>query len=466
MGWTDLGCFGSDLCETPNIDRLAAEGVRFTQAYSACTVCSPTRAAVMTGKYPARLRVTDFIPGHDIGNTPLLIPDWTQRLELEETTLAEALKPAGYHSASIGKWHLTPRDRDDSGSYPEFYPDKQGFDLNIGGNERGAPAGYFWPYGKGKGEARKDNNLFRTLPPGGEEGEFLTDRLTEEALKIIDGWAGDPFFIYFPYYVVHQPLMAKQELIEEYKAKVKEGARHTNPVYAAMVHSLDESVGRLLAKLDEKGIADRTVVIFTSDNGGLTNNPGNPERTTSNLPLRQGKGSIYEGGVRVPAIVKWPGHTPPGSVSDEPIISIDYFPTLLDIADVSYEGAVDGVSLVNLLEHPGSKLDREAIYWHYPHYHMCGGVPYSAVREGDWKLIHRHLDDQLELYHLSEDIHEDHNLAQEEGAKTRELLDKLEAWRASVSAQMPTPNPDYDPNTPVGWSRNGKVREPEPVRVD
>lgn len=481
LGWTDLACFGSDLYETPNIDRLADSGVRFTNAYAACTVCSPTRAALLTGQSPARLHVTDFIPGHPITNTPVTIPDWTQKLEHRHLTIAEILKEHDYRTAHVGKWHLTPRirpaDINSDGNFPEYYPETQGFDVNIGGHEGGAPRSYFWPYGRGKGEARKQNNLFRTLPPGGQEGEYLTDRLTDEAVRFIELAAGDddPFFLYFAYYTVHTPLQAKEDDIEYFRKKIAAATsagkelRHRNPVYAAMVRSLDESVGRVLAALESSGIEDETVVLFTSDNGGLSD-LASGNIVTSNLPLRQGKGSIYEGGVRVPAIVRWPGVTQAGRVTDEPVISMDWLPTILDAVNVeipeSVEPVLDGVTVAEVLRSEDATLPQRNLYWHYPHYHMMGAVPYSAVRSGDWKLIERHDGEPLELYNLAEDIHEDANLAQTRPEVTQRLKAALDTWRSSVGAQMPVRNDSYDPAEPIGWRRNGAMRVPAPVRKD
>ncbi|HLF95418.1 MAG TPA: sulfatase, partial [Planctomycetota bacterium] len=275
LGWTDLGCFGSPFYETPHIDRLAAQGMRFTHAYSACTVCSPTRASLMTGKYPARLHVTDWIAGHARPKAKLKVPDWTKHLALEETTVAEALKAAGYATASIGKWHLGP---------PAHFPEKQGFDLNRGGCDKGQPPSYFSPY------------RIPTLEEG-EKGEYLTDRLTTEALAFLDSNKDRPFLLHFPHYGVHTPLQAKKAVVEKYQAKAKAGADHRNAAYAAMIESVDDSVGRIVAKIEELKLSSRTLIVFTSDNGGLL-------QSTSNRPLRAGKGSAYEGGVRVPMIVR------------------------------------------------------------------------------------------------------------------------------------------------------------------
>ncbi|GAB6167362.1 sulfatase [Thermostilla marina] len=432
MGWTDLSCMGSKLYETPHIDRLAAEGMRFTDAYAACTVCSPTRAAVMSGKYPARLHLTDWIAGHRRPNAKLLPPDWRMYLPLEETTLAEALKEAGYATAHIGKWHLGD---------PPYYPEHQGFDVNIGGDRYGQPASYFWPYA---------NKQRKTPIEGGHEGEYLTDRLTDEALRFIDAHAEEPFFIYFAHYAVHTPLQAKEELIAHYRQKLDSGidtGKQRCDVYAAMVHSVDESVGRIVADLDRRNLLDDTIIIFTSDNGGLTLPRLDGIPPTDNSPLRAGKGSTYEGGVRVPAIIRWPKRVPKGSVSHEPIITTDYYPTILDLAGLppKPEQHVDGLSIVPLFD-GAETLPRDAIYWHYPHYHPGGATPYSAVRARDWKLIEFFEDGHLELYNLKEDLREQHDLAAERPDLAKRLRAKLQAWRDSVGAQYPRPNPNYKPS--------------------
>jgi len=419
-GWTDLGCYGSRLYETPNIDRLATQGARFTQAYSACTVCSPSRAAVMTGKYPARLHITDWIAGHVRPKARLRVPDWRMHLPLEEITLAEELKPAGYATASIGKWHLGPE---------QYYPTHQGFDINLGGCDKGQPPSYFSPY------------KIPTLPDG-PLGEFLTDRESEEAAKFIEANRDRPFFIYLPHHAVHTPLMAKPQVIEKYRKKIVPGMLQTNATYAGLVESVDDSVGRILRKLEELRIEDRTVIFITGDNGGLT-----LRNTTSNLPLRAGKGSAYEGGVRVPLIVKWPGVTRPGSVIETPVISADYYPTIVEMARLKpQEGQIiDGESLVPVLKNSGG-LKRTALYWHYPHYHPGGATPYGAIREGDWKLIEFFEDNHVELYNLKEDLGEAKDLAAIQKQKVEELRSKLHFWRQAVGAQMPSLNPDYDPN--------------------
>lgn len=422
MGWTDVGCFGSKFYETPNIDRLAARGMKFTDAYSACTVCSPTRASILTGQYPARLHITDWIAGHVRPKAKLTVPDWTMHLPPETFNIARALKSAGYATASIGKWHLGKQ---------AFWPDKQGFDLNVAGCEIGQPPSYFAPY------------KISTLPEG-PAGEFLSDRLTDEAVKFIKSNQDRPFFLYFPHYAVHTPLMAKQNVVAKYKAKADPTAPQHNAVYAGLVESVDDSIGKLTAVLDELKIADNTIIIFTSDNGGWAPN-------TSNLPLRAGKGSAYEGGVRVPLIVHWPGVTTPGTVNHTPVISVDFFPTLLATAGVHVEASnvVDGHSIEPLLR--GSEAaNPHPIYWHYPHYHPGGATPYGAVRDGDWRLVEFYEDSRIELYNLHDDISKAHDLAALKPEKAGDLRKKLHDWRQAVGAQMPTANPNYDPKDPQG----------------
>lgn len=427
LGWTDVGCMGSPFYETPNIDRLASQGMKFTQAYSACTVCSPTRAAILTGQYPARLHITDWIEGHRRPRAKLKVPDWTMQLPLETVNIARALKAAGYVSASIGKWHL--------GKEP-FYPDQQGFDLNVGGTQAGQPPSYFSPY------------KIAALPDG-PAGQYISDRLTDEALKFIDTNQRRPFFLYLPHFAVHTPLMAKPDVMKKYKRKADPNAPQHHAAYAALVESVDDSVGRIMQQLDDLKIADNTLVIFTSDNGGLIG-------ATVNLGLRAGKGSSYEGGVRVPLIVKWPGVTKGGSVCETPVISVDYLPTMLEVAGVAdgMKQPVDGESLVPLLKQSGD-LKRDAIYWHYPHYHPGGATPYGAVREADFKLIEFYEDDHVELYDLKEDLAERNNLAQAKPEKAAAMRRKLNAWRARVGAQMPTPNADYDPKATAPKRKQG-----------
>ncbi|MDQ3649150.1 MAG: sulfatase [Acidobacteriota bacterium] len=417
LGWTDLGCYGSRFYETPNIDRLASRGMKFTQAYSACTVCSPSRASILTGQYPARLHLTDFIAGHQYPWAKLRVPDWTKYLPLEHRTIAEALKTRGYATASIGKWHLGSEGYD---------PLKQGFDLNLAGTNRGQPPSYFAPY------------RIPTLEDG-PAGEYLTDREAGEALKFIEANRNKPFLLYLPHHAVHTPIQAKKEVTERYRRKIKADVAQQNPAYAALIESVDESIGRVMQKLAELKIDERTVIIFTSDNGGLL-------PVTSNVPLRAGKGSAYEGGVRVPAIVLWPGVIRPGSTSDVPIIGADFYPTILEMAKVKLyrNQVVDGTSIVGVLKGARSSK-RDALYWHYPHYHHGSAKPYSAIRQGDLKLIEFYEDNHVELYNIRNDIGEKEDLAQKMPQKRDELKLKLHAWRQAVKAQMPTPNPDHDP---------------------
>ena len=457
LGWADLGCYGSTFYETPNLDRLAQQGIRFTDAYAACSVCSPTRASIMTGKYPARLHLTDWLPGRGDGPAQKLKrPQIQQSLPMEEGTIANALKAAGYQTAFIGKWHL--------GEAPETWPEHRGFDLNIGGCGHGHPPSYFSPY------------RFPNLADG-PRGEYLNDRLTEEALRFIERSKDKPFFLYLPHYAVHNPMQAKAEVIAKYKVKaasrpaigpefITDNGRQVrqvqnHPIYAAMVESLDESVGRVLSKLTELGLDKNTVVIFTSDNGGLSTSEGTP---TSNLPLRGGKGWPYEGGVREPLLVKWPGVIPSDSVSREPMISTDYFPTLLEIAGLPAqpERHLDGQSFVSALK--GDSLSERPLFWHYPHYSNQGGAPNGAVRVGNFKLIEWYEDMRVELYNLNDDLGEHHDLAVSMPEKTAALRSLLHNWRTQVKAQMPTLNLSYDPNfKPTGQKKKSPSAAVEAV---
>jgi arylsulfatase A len=443
MGWRDIGAAGSTFYQTPRIDGLAAQGTRFTCAYAACAVCSPTRAALQTGKYPARLHITDWIPGEGAPkNSRFRLPDWQQHLPLEETTLAEVLKKRGYVTGHIGKWHL---------GGGEFLPQHHGFDTNIAGGETGHPASYFWPYGATNNEHRVPGLAER----GGEKGSYLTDQLTDEALNFIEQNQDKPFFLNFCHYAVHAPLMGKQELIDA--AGDRPGADgQSNAVYAAMVKSVDESVGRILDKLDELHLADHTIVVFNSDNGGAVHF-GKPP-ATSNYPLRNGKGSAYEGGLRVPLLVRLPGVVRVGAVCDTPVITMDYFPTLLDLVGAppaAAAPAVDGVSITPLLR-GDAFTPHPDLFWHYPHYWNGGKIsPYSVVRSGDWKLIRFYETGTEELYNLKDDLAEQHDLAAANPAKRAELSARLDAWLKSVGAQLPVPK-----------LRHGPVRERKLARRD
>ncbi|MFC1639379.1 sulfatase, partial [Gemmatimonadota bacterium] len=392
LGWVDTGVYGSSFYETPNIDRLAGEGMRFTDAYAASPVCSPTRASILTGKHPARLNITDWIGGSQRGE--LLPAEYEHQLAFEEVTIAEVLKEAGYATGFFGKWHL--------GDTP-FLPDSQGFDLNIGGTAAGQPASYFYPY-----SAEEGRSDFWDVPhlEGGVDGEYLTDRLTDEAIEFLEAQDESPFLLYLSHYAVHTPIQSKDELTEKYRDKteslpdfdgpdfitehdrafVKQNQDHA--AYAGMVQSVDESVGRVLETIERLGVADNTIVVFMSDNGGLSTIANSRNAPTAILPLRAGKGWLYEGGIREPLIVKWPGVVAAGNICSEPVISTDFFPTMLEMAGLDSRPGLhpDGLSLTPLLRQQGS-LDRDAIYWHFPHYHGSGNRPSGAVRSGDYKLV-------------------------------------------------------------------------------
>ncbi len=430
LGWTDLATYGSDFHETPHLDRLARAGVKFTQSYSACTVCSPTRAALLTGKYPARLRITDWIPGAMPDNPRLLVPDWTKYLPAAETTLAEVFQAAGYATASIGKWHL---------GGPDSYPEKHGFDVNIAGTDKPQPPTYHAPWN------------IPTLTPEGQPGEYVTDRLAEEAVRFIDRHRDRPFFLYLPHFAVHTPIQGRADLVAKYQRKLRDGLTHRNAAYAAMTESLDAAVGRVVTRLEELSLRERTIVVFTSDNGGRIT-----QGTTSNAPLRYGKASAYEGGVRVPLIIAAPGIAPPGRVSNAPVITMDLFPTLVELAGLPVANtrtALDGVSLASHLR-GGPAPARDALFWHYPHhqhYQLGGAMPYAAIRAGDFKLIeffHDLQQPKLELYHVRADIGEMNDLAAAQPHRVAELRARLHAWQRDVGAQLPTPNPNYDPLRP------------------
>jgi arylsulfatase A len=440
LGWTDLACYGSRFYETPHIDRLATQGMTFTDAYAACAVCSPTRAAIMTGRYPARLGLTDWIHHLDreallaagtqknpvdyvtIPGKTLLCPPNPYWMELEEITLAEALREGGYCSAHIGKWHLGP---------DLWFPDKQGFDVNIGGCEIGQPPTYFDPYYQ-----NPQRSSIPTLKPR-KYGEYLTDRESEEAVHFIRDHAGEAFFLNMCHYAVHTPLEAQEELVSKYRHK--EPSNQKNPVYAAMIESVDKATGRIMAVLDELNLSERTVIIFTSDNGGLQ------DISTDNAPLRSGKGYPYEGGIRVPLIIRWPGVISSGSTCRVPVVSVDFFPTICRIAGVRLpeDRAIDGESLLPLLEQNGG-LEREAIFWHFPHY-RGDIVPYSIVRRRDWKLVKRYEGRRYELFNLREDLSETSDLSSERPAVAKELAHLLEDWLKNTGAKLPREDPEKRP---------------------
>ncbi|MHC4756753.1 MAG: sulfatase [Planctomycetota bacterium] len=427
MGWKDLGCYGASFFETPNIDRLAAEGMRFTNGYAACAVCTPTRVSILTGKYPARTHndghIRPDLAPYPKGSGKLINPQFKQWLEPSEVTIAETLKAGGYTSASIGKWHLGEQ------SGPQYRPQNQGFSRVVLSQHHG-DMNYFYPF-----VDREKWPYAGPLP--GKPGDYLPDRLTDEAVKFIEDSRDKPFFLYLSHWSVHGPHYAKEEKIAKYEARKKaQGEKLINPVYAAMVESVDECVGRVMAKLQETGIAENTVIIFFSDNGGL-------KKVTSMSPLRGQKSLYYEGGIRVPLIIKAPGLTRPGSQCHEPVISTDFYPTMLEIATLppKPEQHLDGVSLVPLLKGSKTGLGREAIYWHFPLYHGRGCTPCSAIRAGDYKLIEYFEDYRIELYNLKDDIGETKDLSKSNPGKANELREMLHKWRKDVNAQIPKPNP-------------------------
>jgi arylsulfatase A-like enzyme len=448
LGVMDIGAYNPDtFYETPHVDRLARDGMRFRAGYAANPVCSPTRYSIMTGKYPTRVQATNWFSGRRearFRGAPL-----KDVMPLEEITLGEALKSAGYRTAFLGKWHLGPS--------AEYWPEAQGFEINLGGHDRGSPpGGYFAPY--------KNPRL-----TDGPQGQHLTARLADEAIGVLEQFKDGPFLLYLAFYTVHIPLQAPQELVQKYEAKARRlglagqepfaeeeqvwpggGPRKVRSVqshatYAAMVESMDTAVGRVLDKLKQLKLDQNTMVCFTSDNGGLSTSEGLP---TSNLPLRGGKGWVYEGGIREPFLIKWPGVTSPGSVCDVPVMSLDFYPTLLAAAGARPQSGqiVDGVSLVPLLQ-GGTSLDREALFWHYPHYSNQGGFPGGAIRNGDWKLVERYEDGRVHLYNLRDDVGERRDLASEHPDRVGDLRSRLHAWYRQIDARFLEPKP----GGPMPW---------------
>ena len=437
LGYMDIEPNNPDtFYETPNINRIAASGMRFTDGYAANPVCSPTRYSIMTGKYPSRVDATNFFAGKRSGR--FLPAELNDRMPLSEVTLGEAFQEAGYKTAFLGKWHLGPTE--------EFWPEKQGFEFNVGGHHRGSPpGGYFAPFKNPRLEDR-------------EKGEHLPERLATEALRIIDDVHQSPFFMYFSFYSVHTPLQAPKELIEKYrkkaerlglvgqpefadeeqvlpiKAKRRVRILQKHATYAAMMESMDTAIGRVLDKLEEHGLTQNTVVCFMSDNGGLSTSEGSP---TSNLPLRGGKGWLYEGGIREPFLISWPGVTKGNQTSSVPVTSCDFYPTLLEIAGLPAKAKqhLDGVSLVPLLK-GGKSIDRNALFWHYPHYSNQGGFPGGAMREGDFKLVERFEDGRVHLYNLKDDIGEKNDLSKRMPDRVNRMKAQLHQWYKSVDAKF------------------------------
>ena len=443
MGWRDLQCFGSTFYETPNIDALAAEGTVFTQAYASCPVCSPSRASLMTGKYPARVGLTHYIGGHDWGK--LMEVPYVDHLPLEEYTLPKALRDAGYHTWSVGKWHLGEK---------EYYPEHQGFEVNVGGCSWGHPHdGYFAPWG------------IENLPSDVPEGTFLTDYLTDRAVELIQNKDDAPFFLYWSHYAVHTLIQAKPEDLARFEEKSRrmkldqvnpyvEGEHfpcwhkrkervlrrlvQSDVPYAALIWNLDQNVGRLVQALKDCGEYENTIIVFTSDNGGLATAEGSP---TCNAPLSEGKGWGYEGGVRVPLIVAGPGIAD-HHWCDSPTTTPDWYPTFLELAGLPPQPQQhqDGVSIAPLLR--GETMEERPLFWHYPHYGNQGGQPMAAVRRGNYKLLKFFEDNHTELYDLSQDIGESFNLTGELPDLANELETLLDAWIQEVGGIVPQPNPE------------------------
>ena len=437
MGMMDLGTYGSTFHETPNIDNLAKTGMKFNYGYAACPVCSPTRASIMTGRHPVRVDITDWIPGSSNNKkNKLLHPQDRDNLALKEVTIAEELKSHGYQTFFAGKWHL---------GNEGHWPTDQGFDINVGGHHRGSPpGGYYSPW---------NNPVLKSK----KKDEYLTERLTEESTRFLEKRdTNKPFLLYLSYYNIHTPIQAYRKRIDHYQKKAEGFSGNTpseqehggqtrmrqdNPSLASMVSAVDDSVGTLLAKLDELDLSDNTVIIFFSDNGGLSTKP--KMGPGSNYPLRAGKGWLYEGGVREPTIIRAPGVTKAGSVSNQPIISMDFFPTMLELAGLPLQPKLhsDGRSL--LPELSGKKGKVRPLYWHYPHYHGSTWKPGACIRDGDWKLIKFYDYEKVELYNLKSDPSESKDLSKQNPKIAKALETKLVAWQKRMKAKLPRPNPDY-----------------------
>jgi arylsulfatase A len=427
LGWRDAGFMGSKFFETPNIDRLAGQSMIFDCAYAACAVSSPTRASILTGRYPARVGVTDWIrarfqlnseevkapgPFEENPGRMLRTPSNPYWMELSEVTIAEVLKQSGYFTCHIGKWHLGTDD---------YYPEKQGYDLNIAGCDMGQPVNYFDPYKNEKGVG------FPNLQPR-KEGEYLTDRLADELIEVIKDHSSDPFFVSMCYYAVHTPLMAREEIIEKYRKKTPADGQ-SNAVYAAMVESLDNAVGKLVKVLEEEELMTNTIIFFLSDNGGLIG-------PTDNSPLRSGKGYPYEGGIRIPMFVYWKGTINPGSHCSLPVSTVDIFPTICKVTRAQMpHKEIDGRDISPVFT--GRYVAEVPLYWHFPHYRGNDVVPYSIIRDGDWKLIKRYEGNEFELYDLRNDIGEQNSMAEKNPAKVKELNGKLQEWLIQTNAKIP-----------------------------
>jgi len=432
LGWTDLGYTGSDFYETPNIDALSEVSIQFTNAYASGSVCSPTRASIMTGKHPARVNITDWLQGNDPKNEKLLGPQDLSELPLEELTIAEIMQANGYKTFFAGKWHLG-----DEG----FFPEDQGFEFNFGGHHMGhPPGGYYSPYNNPK-------------LSDGPDGEYLTDRLTDETISFVEHVGDEPFFLMLSFYTVHTPIEPNKRHLGRFEKKlqgytIKDSSQRTegngittleqrDPAYASMVYALDENVGRLIASLKEQGLYENTTIIFTSDNGGLSTLDAkyNKKAPTSVLPLRGGKGWLYEGGIRVPLLIKPANYQEKKRITSEPVISHDFYPTILSLAGISSSSIqdIDGLDLSPMLA-GNDVLERDELYWHYPHYHGSGWTPGAAIRIGEWKLIEFYETNTVELYNLSDDISESVDLSADYPEKVSSLQARLHELQKSMNA--------------------------------
>ncbi len=441
LGWKDVGCYGNDFIDTPNIDRLASEGMRFTDFYASGAVCSPTRCAVQSGQNQARIGITAHIPGHWRPFERVITPLTTMALPLDTVTVAESMKAAGYSTGYVGKWHL--------GQGKQFQPKHQGYDFSavISG-----------PHLPGR---------YRVLDSEGQNpkaGQYRTEFEADICVDFINRNKQKPFFLMLSPFAVHIPLGAMASKVEKYENRAVELKRDLpHPVYAAMVEHCDDLVGRVVEAVDAAGITEKTMIVFTSDNGGLYRRydyrPAADDNVATQDPLKGEKGTLYEGGVRVPLIVKYPPVVKANSVCAEPTISHDFYPTFVELAGgaLPKNQTIDGLSLLPLLEQPQAKLARQSLHWHYPHYHH--GRPASSIRERDWKLI-EFLDGtgEVEVYHLADDIGETRNLVAEKPGRAADLKKKLQRWRSDVSARMPISNPNYNPERAGEWwqMRTGK----------
>jgi uncharacterized sulfatase len=434
LGWKDIGCYGNEFIETPRIDALAKEGIRFTDFYAAGAVCSPTRCAVQSGQNQARIGITAHIPGHWRPFERVITPLTTMALPLQTVTVAESLQQSGYSTGYVGKWHL--------GTSPGFQPEFQGYDFSAVING---------PHLPGRYRVQNQPNL-KPKP-----GQYRTDFEADLAVNFIESESKKPFFLMVSPFAVHIPLGAMSEKVKKYEGKARaRGNDLPHPVYAAMVEHCDEMVGRIVDAVKNSGMEDNTMIVFTSDNGGLYRRydyrEAADDNVTSMAPLKGEKGSLHEGGVRVPLIIKYPPMTTPASVSNEPSISYDFFPTFVELADgkLPENQIIDGHSLIPLLKNPKTALDRDALHWHYPHFHH--DRPASSIRERDWKLI-EYLDGSgdCELYNLANDIGEKNNLNKRKPGRTADLRRKLQEWRSEVLARMPIPNPHYSPERAHEW---------------